>query len=649
MANKVVLLIAALLLAAPFALSAGSTAEQASTTEGPAVAAGKYHEAPMLAELVASGELPPVDERLPDEPLVVTPLEGIGKYGGVIRMTHMGPQHFGPFNYYLYETLVRYTPDMQEIIPNIAQQLDVSGDAKSVTIQLRKGMQWSDGEPFTTNDFMFWYQDIALNKEILSSPPGRIVNNGEVGLFEALDDHTLRISFNAPYSVIVEALNRMKWDGGRGAISPYAPAHYLKQFHTSYTSKDKVEAIVKAEGFDTWRDFWFTKHNLFNNPDIPTLLPWKAVNTVNEPIHRYRRNAYYYKVDPAGNQLPYIDGWDRTLVTAAEGELLKVLSGDTDAMQAARVGRLSNYTVLMENRDKGNYRLVPYLWPPNTSTLFFNFSHDDPVLRELFNDQRFRVALSHGMNRSEINQLMSKGLAGEVSQPAPPDGPPYHGESELFRRYVEYSPEKANELLDELNLTQRDGGGYRLRSDGERLRMQMMYRSGFPAWVGPAVELFRKYYRELGMEIVAKPVDVKLLNAKWDAAEFDLIIGGMMVGGKPVEPVTRVDFVPIGRFLPGQEWQKWFTTNGQEGDAPPDAVKQLLEIRKQVFSETDPGKRADLTMQAYEIHADNLWAIGVLSDPMLGNFMIFSNNMRNVYDPMPIETSNGLRETWYFE
>ena len=641
---------AVLLLMSSGAFAGGQpAAEETSATTAPAAATGRYSEAPQLAELVRQGTLPAVEQRLPLEPEVITPLDRIGRYGGIVQSTYQGPQHNGFFLYFLVETLFRWTPDMQQMVPNIASGWQLSPDARELTIELREGMKWSDGQPFTADDFTFWYNDVALDDELSPVKPGSLIVGGEMGQIERVDDHTVRLSFTAPYSVIVEKLIRLKLHGSVGATAPYAAKHYLSQFHPAYTDRSSIEARMKQEGFDNFQDYWFSIHDVYGNPDLPTLYPWKAEDEVGEPVQRWRRNPYYYKVDSAGNQLPYIDGWDRYLVSTNEAELLNVLSGDTDVLFGSRLGRLQNYPTLIDNSEKGNYDLVPYLWPPNNiGTIFFNFAHQDPVVRDTFLDQRFRIALSVSINRNELSELVSRGL-NPVSQPAPPDGPPYFGESTLFKQHTEFDPDRANELLDEMGLTRRDRESYRLRPDGQRLRLQIMYSTGWPTENAKIVEMYQKYWRDLGIETVIKPVDNKLREERWNAADFDIIVAAVMVGGRPVEPVTRVDFMPVDRFNPGREWFRWLDTGGKEGFEPPAGVKRLVEIREQVLNEQDPARRVELTMEAYKLHMDNLWMIGALSDAPESNYLAMDRRISNVRGQgVPIETANALRETWFF-
>jgi len=621
------------------AFAAGGAEPTTESTTG-----GMSGEIPMLEAQVNSGELPPMAERIPEEPLVVTPTENIGTYGGIIQTVHKGVGDLGAFIYNVGHGLFSFTPEVSELAPGIAKGWDLSPDAKTLTIYLRNGMKWSDGAPFTADDFMFWYNDIGLNDELTPVKRAWLLNeDGSYAKLEKIDDYTLRWSYNTANSMVVEILLH---DAIRYL---YAPKHYLTQFHPDYTPRADIEKMMEAEEFDTIQNFFFSKYNYYNNPESPSIFAWTPIDTADAPIMRWRRNPYFWKVDTAGNQLPYIDGWDLKLVSTPEALLLETLSGNGDMVLSFRVGKMANYTLLMENREKGDYRLVPYLWPNNNiGAVFFNMSHEDPVLRELFNDKRFRVAISVAINRPEINELVFLGKA-TPSQPAPPDGSPFFGESEIFRVHTEYDPEQANALLDALGLDKRDRDGFRLRLDGERLRLQAMYSTA-DINHSQIVPIYEQNWEAVGIEFVAKPVDNKLLDTAWSAADFDIIVSGITAAGKPMLPINRADIVPTFRFNPGREWMRWIATNGSEGDEPPADVLKLVELRAQALGETDPVKRDELTMDVYRLHSENMWVIGGFSEPTaLGNYIIMDNRIKNVQVPMPILTFMAHHSSWYIE
>jgi len=599
----------------------------------------EYKEAPMLRVKVAAGELPPVEERLPEEPLVVEPVEKIGQYGGAWRMVHLGTSDIMQLVYRLTEGLVRYSYDFTKILPNIAKSWKWSKDTKSITFFLRKGIKWSDGDPFTADDFMFWYEDIILNDELTPVKPGWFSIGGELIKMEKIDDYTIKLNFVEPYTMILDVL--------AGYNICYAPKHYLKQFHPKYTPMDEIKKKMKKEGFDRWIDLFGSKYEHFNNPGCPQIDAWIPINEVDKPIQVLVRNPYYWKVDPQGNQLPYIDKIERTLVSSAETIVLKAIAGDIDCQWRRLVG-VENYSLLMQNREKGNFHIV--LCVPigmNLGLTFLNYSHKDPVLKELFLDKRFRIALSISINRDEINQLFFKGL-GDPAQPTPPPGTPWY-EEEVAKMYTKYDPTRANKLLDEIGLKWDKNHEYRLRPDGKRLK----FVNTVVIWPGtPYADIFeqvKRYWKKIGIEMVVKPVEVSLWVTRVRGCNFDIAgwNAWMGFGGKP--PATPGMYVfPTFEQYWGPEWCRWILTNGKSGEEPPAEIKRLAEIRKEILSETSAKKQIALTKEAIRIHAENLWMIGGVREPLEHRLMVVKNNFRNVPDPFPAYSCNTYWSSQFF-
>jgi len=582
----------------------------------------KFNEAPMLRVKVAAGELPSVEKRLPEEPLVVKPVEEIGQYGGVWRLVHMGTVDIGGRAYHLNEHLVCWNSDFTGFIPNVAKSWEFSKDGKNITFYLRKGMKWSDGVPFTADDFVFWYKDIILNNDLNPLKPGWLKIGGELGKLEKIDNYTIRFSFAEPYGTILEQL------AGTWNI-PYAPEHYLKQFHPKYTSMDKIKEMMKKEGFTLWIDLFSAKNQHFNNPGCPQIDAWIPLDEVDKPIQRWVRNPYYWKVDTQGNQLPYIDKIERTLLSNRETILLKALAGDVD-FYSRRVAGLKNYPIIMQNREKGDYRVIPTLSPgTNYCTIFLNLFHKDPVLHKLFRDKRFRVALSVAINREEINGLLFRGM-GTPAQPFPGPGTPWYVKK-FFKEYTEYDPQKANKLLDEIGLTKRGAEGYRLRADGKRLKFVIYAFTPWPEENVEAMELVKGYWKDVGIQVVVKPTDRGLWVTRVTACEHDAASYAANMGFPGAPPIVRVESFPLANtsyWAP--MWGVWFSTAGKSGKEPPQEVKRLMELRSEITKEPSIEKRIELTKEALAIHAENLWMIGIICPPTVGDFKIAKNNFRNV-------------------
>ncbi len=603
-----------------------------------------FSEAPELRVMVAAGELPPIEERLPEEPLVVGGVEAVGQslYGGILRVLHppMGSL-FESRKQYLFEFPTVYFPDMSELYPNVFRDYKASEDAKRFTLYLRKGMRWSDGAPFTADDFMFYFEDVALNKDIKPAGVAWFKVGGESGVAKKIDNYTLEISFKQPYGIFLE--NFARWRN-----PPYLPKHYLRQFHPKYTPMDEIKKVMKKEGFDSWVNLFAVKSEMAENPECPTINAWVVQNSEMAPVQILTRNPYYWKVDTEGNQLPYLDRIERTRVSDAETSILKILAGDVDIENHWFLGGFQNYPVLKQNEEKGNYRVVPcWGWVDVQGIVLFNFFHKDPILKKLFNDKRFRIALSVALNRDEMNDLLLEGL-GELSNPTTAPGPPYYGER-IFKNYLQYDPELSNQLLDELGLTKHDKKGYRLRPDNKRLMLVNYIQSGFKQM--EIAELYKEYWKAVGIEVVNKSLTGKIIKEKTYVGDYDLILWRGTLGGRPGNPLTRGGLgAPINgigyRLAP--QWGLWFSTGGEKGEEPPEEMKQIMALREEALSNLDGQKRIALTMEMFKILEENFWTFAAFTPPMLDYYNVISNRLGNVPDVMfDNEYKYELIENWF--
>ena len=604
----------------------------------------KFDEAPMLKEKVAIGELPLLGERLPEEPLVVQPAEKIGEYGGVLRSAHMGYLDF--LEDFLREFPFMYSNDLQEIKPNIFKGYEVSEDGRTFVFQIRKGIRWSDGYPFTADDVVFWYEDIALNKELKPGGVSFLKIAGEMGVVEKIGDYAVKFSFLEPYGVLVEKLCRWR-------PVPYAPKHYLKQFHPNYTSKDELDKMVKAEGFDSWVSLFEHERYYPDNPKVPTICAWQAVTRFSEPVHRFVRNPYYWKIDTAGNQLPYTDEVNLTLVGDSEGLLMKVLAGDLDYMDSFELNYETNYPVLKKNEKQGNYRLnLQYGYTNNYGYTLFNHSHEDSVLREIFTDKTFRIALSVAMNRDEINNVVFKGIY-IPSQPATEDGPLYHGELPQFHVYTQYDPQLANHLLDTIGLKWDKDHNVRLRPDGKPLQLVVIVNTNVVQLV-PIMEMYKKYWEDVGVQITIKPLSQDFFYQRIRSGQYDMGVTYVVLGGtRPWIPAMRSNTVPIEpNWDVNPPWAAWLLSEGEKGEEPPEGVKRLFEISKEFMAEIDVEKRTALQQELFMIWCDNLWSISGLKRP--SNlpqifYSVINNRVKNVPEPCAMEWYYAVPSSWSIE
>ena len=607
----------------------------------------QFNEAPMLKDKVASGQLPPLDQRLTKDPLVVWPADGIGEYGGKWREAY--PQEaYGLLEDVLREFPLMYTSDMKGIVPNLFKSWEVTDAAQTFVFHLREGIKWDDGRPFTADDFMFWYEDIALNTDLSPSGVNNLKVKGEMGTITKLDDYTLKMSFKHPYGVLLEVLCRWR-------PMMYAPKHFLKDYHASYVTKTELDAKVKAKGFDTWMDLFGDQMYWYNNPEVPTIFAWKALNREHEPMHRLERNPYYWKVDIAGNQLPYIDGFERLNLSDSEAILLKSLAGDLDAVATWYItGGAANYPIQKKNEESGDFKMVLGTgWDTQVGVIFFNYSHPDPALRELFLNKNFRIALSTAINRQQVNDVLYKGTYN-VIQVGPPAGPPYHGEDPIYKRYTEYDPGKANQILDEMGLKWDANKKWRLKKDGTPIQISAAVTDP-PAYDHPSMaEMYKQYWAEIGIDLTVRPMP-GAFNEFYQSGKHDIAIKHAGWGGnRPIIAGTRGEALPLSEtWFINPPWGAWVVSGGAKGEEPPGEYKQVVtrlnQIHHEFVAEPDEQKRTEIEKEMFRIHADNLLVIGSLTVPFdhpASMHYLISNRMYNYPVPVALEMYYNVPSCW---
>jgi len=577
----------------------------------------RFAESPQLAELVKQGKLPPLEQRIPKNPLVVTPYEEIGQYGGTWRRTWSGlSDSAGPYKL-CSEHLVMFNKNGTRILPNVAESWKVSRDAKTYTFKLREGIRWSDGTPLTTEDVVFWYEDIILNKDLTPTIPNWLTSGGKPLKLEKIDTYTFKVEFEEPNALFLISIGKMG-----GGHTFFAPKHYLKQFHPKYTPKEKLDELVKKAGLQNWYQLFGNMNDFLQNPDLPVIYPWKATNLPTATLQIMERNPYYWKIDPEGNQLPYIDRITHTLLgSAGETAVLKAISGEVDMQERGLV--IDNYTLLMENRTKGNYRVLR--WPQGTGAspaILLNQNVKDPVLRKIFEDRRFRIALSLAINREEINQLFYLGL-GEPRQASIISGAPFY-DPEWEKAYAEYDPKKANEYLDKMGLTKRDKDGFRLRPDGKTLILTIEYSGD-----RPYMEVIKKYWEAIGVKVFLKPLERSLYVTRAQAGEIEVGVWGfdrnvaiLSDPGHLLGTVVEAPWAPL--------YATWYNTGGRGGEEPKGDIKRIYELWDKVKSTIDEKQRDRYFKEIINLHKKNIWMIGIVGE--VPQLIVAKNNFRNIPD-----------------
>ncbi len=580
--------------------------------------AGEYGEAPILAALVRKGELPPVDDRLPVDPMVVD-LESIGVYGGEL---YYPSTYTYAMNVWIRESLTMFKKGTQDPIPSLARAVEVSSDGRDFTFYLREGHKWSDGEPFTADDLLFWWNDIITFEDFTSAPPTWMKSGGELATMEKIDDTTVVFRFAEPYPLFPKIL------AFRGAYEfERVPKHYLKQFHPNYTDTDTLERLADRGDFDSWAQLFQSEYSS-DNPECPTVTAWDLTTRWPESRMIWERNAYYYKVDQAGNQLPYIDRVVSEQVANSELAILKVLDGQTD-FQYKFMG-FDNYPMLKENEDAGGYRVLQWQNCEGWICAHVNQNFDDPVKGEILRNKEFRYALSYAMNRDRINELLTFGMA-DISQIHPLELDIYYDPS-FGDTALDYDVAEANRLLDRIGLSERDKDGYRLMPNGKRLELTIEtfdFESG--AQAVEYYELVAEDWDEIGIKTTTKLISSELLRQRWENGQVD--VAGYTAGGVPgyAWDISPGDYVPIEWNWYAPQWGFYYQSGGKEGIEPPPYVKDLWGIYEDFQSETDAQQRLQLGKRLVREGMDeHLWSIALVKIPFQP--VIVNKNLRNVLE-----------------
>ncbi len=600
----------------------------------------KFKEAPMLAELVKTGKLPPVEKRIPEEPMVIKPVHSIGKYGGTWRRGFTGPGDGENGNRIVStDKILFWDHTGTKVAPCLARAWQMSEEGRLIVIFLRQGHRWSDGQPFTADDFVYWYEDVYLNKDLNPTPSPDFMVGGKPGRLTKRDDYTVVFEFPDPNYLFVDILAGSTSMGGGQAtqqhlgrtMGAYMPAHYLKQFHPKYVAKDELDRKAKAAGFDSWVSYMKSRWDWRLNPELPTLGPWKTVTPINTPTWLLERNPFYYGVDTAGNQLPYIDRISMRLAENLEVLNLRAVAGQYDLQE--RHTSLAKLPVFLENRSKGNYdvRLDPALHAGD-AMLFINHSYDaDPEVAKWLHNRDFRRALSLGIDRAQLNEVLWMGL-GTPGSAAPSESMPESPGPEWRKKWSVHDPAQANQLLDTLGLVKKDADGYRLRTDGKgRLRIDLEAMAGAFIDQAKVAEMIKEHWKKIAIQANVKEVERTLLYARVGSNEQQIVVklgdGSEQLFLYP-RNVLPVD--PIECFL-GLPIARWYASGGQQGKAPSDPeLLRALELFRSA-----PGKKAEerskIAQEIWKILVDGQFIIATVGlSPAVMGVRVVSKRMGNI-------------------
>ena len=590
---------------------------------GLAAAAAHAGESPMLAALVAEGGLPPLEERLPTPPRILEytrPYQHPGKYGGELVLLMGRSKDVRLMVVYGYARLVGYNLEY-ELVPDVLESFEVEEDRR-FTLRLRKGHRWSDGHPFTAEAFRYYWEDVATNEDLAKfGPPAALLVDGQLPVFEVLDETTVRYTWEKPNPFFLPAL------AGARPETVYAPGHYLKQFHARYTDVKKLEAMAREEGRRNWASVHIARFRPYKNvnPDLPTLQPW--INTTAPPSQRFVfvRNPFFHRVDQNGMQLPYID---RVVLDIADGKLIPAKTGAGESDLQARHINFSDYTFLKKNEKRTGRKVL--LWDTTLGShiaLYPNLNVQDPIWRELVRDRRFRRALSMAIDRNEINQVIYYGFAREGNDTVFPDCPLY--KPEYTTAWAKFDLKKANALLDEIGLTERNDEGIRLLPDGRPLEV-IVETAGESTEQVDVLELIASTWTKAGVKLFTKPLQREVFRNRIYAGETLMSVWGGLENGLPTPGMSPSELAPTRQDQ--YQWPKWgqyHETNGKVGE-PPDlpAAQRLMELNAAWLTAPNESERKRIWQLMLDIRAQETFTIGIVAG--VPQPVVINKKLRNI-------------------
>lgn len=584
-------------------------------------AAADYRQAPSLD----GKDLPPVAERVSDNPLVLTPVESIGTYGGTIRDITKANLDWEKIIRQV-EPFARWERDLNGIRPNVAESWKWNDAYTELTIDFRKGLKWSDGEPMTADDFMFFWNDVVLDDSVpVTFPAGTVVDNVPMTV-EKLDDDSVKFTFAGPNPLFMELSTRGHYNSSQWLI----PAHYMKQFLPKYNTDVKDTAEFMAR---------YSQDSRITFTDMPSLNGW--VTTSYTPGQRLTagRNPYYWKVDTEGNQLPYIDGFDTTVASddsVGQSVLLNSVAGNIDFQ--SREFNLSDVSLLMENQEKGGYHVLmwdrgDFAWP----WMMLMYDYKDAGIVDLFYKPEFRRALSVAMDRTKYNDVVAYGLAKPRQFSLSPLSPELQTpEGKVFyekwaNSYIQYDPEQAKAWLDEIGVVDKDGDGWRDRPDGTRLQLIVDLQSG-DKQSADIMDLMKEDWDAIGLETVLNLGDWSTLSTRESTGEMMIRAWGSAAGwGLLSAPTVWAPVENVEWTMGGMSIAKYYQSGGTEGTPAPagSMLEKLQHAYSKAVAALDPDARNAALLEAYQIHLDEgpitIGTIGEHPTPV-----VISNRLRNV-------------------
>ncbi|CAH1668503.1 ABC transporter substrate-binding protein [Hyphomicrobiales bacterium] len=580
-------------------------------------------DSPFFADKVASGALPPVAERLPAAPRIIE-LGKLGRqpgrHGGNIRMLMGDQRDIRMMTLYGYTRLMVYDENL-DLVPDVLESCDVR-DGRVFTLRLRAGHRWSDGSPFTSEDFRYWWEDVANNKRLSpGGPPQAMLSGGNAPFFEVLSETEVQYSWEQPNPVFLSAL------AGAQPTYIFMPSRYLKQFHEKHAPKHELTQRVKENRVRDWGALHERLSRMYRpeNPSLPTLEPWRNTTPLPAEQFVFERNPYFHRVDEKGRQLPYSDQVTLTIGTSA---LIPAKTAAGEADLQARYLRFDNYTFLKEASKRMNFDVR--LWKRAEGAYFAllpNLNAIDPVWRDLNRDVRYRRAISVAINRTDVNKVIFFGLAKDSGNTALPESPLY--DSTFASLWIQHDPGLANRLLDEIGLTRRDDDGVRLLSDGRRLEFTIE-TAGENTEETDILDLLKQDFLNVGIKIYPRSTQRDVFRRRivagqtvmsaWAGMDNALVTADMEPDA--LAPTSAAQF----------QWPRWgqfVETNGREGERPAlPEVNELVRLYEEWRVSSTREQRRAIWHKMLAINAEQVFTIGVINSTLQP--IVVSRDLRNV-------------------
>lgn len=565
-------------------------------------------ETPFFEFDVRLGNMPPYIARLPRNPRIIDlPAMGrsTGRHGGSLHMLISGQRDVRLIPIYSYARLVGYDPHLQ-LIPDILERFEVEDD-RVFTLHLREGHRWSDGSPFTAEDFRYCWEDMMNNAELYrGGPPVDLIADGKMVEFSVINALTLRYSFAAPMPDFLPKL------AAPLPLILFAPSAYMRQFHARYQTPEKLAELITLNRVDDWPSLHAKMGRSIRpeNPDLPTLEAWRPRTAPPAEQFVFERNPYFHRIDQDGHQLPYLDRIELN-VAAADIIPAKVATGESD-LQAAGIS-FPDYT-LMKHAEK-LHPLKVELWrrtQGSAVTLLPNLNCKDDVWRGLFRDVRMRRALSVAINRTEINKVNFFGLGRESADTVLPESPLYR--PDYARAWAQYDPDLANALLDDLGLTTRGGGGIRQLPDGRQAGI-IVETSGESALEIDVLELITDHMRDVGIAIYIRTSQRDVFRSRAMGGEVQMAVLPGLDNGVPTADMSPDGLAPTqAEQLQWPVWGSWYSS-GQTAGQPPDleAAIRLVSLLEEWRKSTSTPQRRAIWDQMLQLWADQVFSIGTVN------------------------------------